>query len=145
MRVDPVALCRGFTIFAVVEIPLPEQTIWPNVESKEFPAKSPKSKKMFSCLPNIVTCISIPTRLKGCTDVSQIAERGFIMWHGLRHSAENPSRALLFPRESQDSNQLGPISLKWFVWLLPKAHDAFVSSRLDPAGKSLSWKLTRPA
>lgn len=91
---------------------------------------------------NIVTYIYIPMRLKRCTDDSQTAERGFVMWRGLRHSAENPSRALAFPRESRDSNQLSPISLKWFVWPLPKAQDGFVGSRLDPVGESLSWKLT---
>lgn len=34
------------------------------------------------------------------------------MWRGLRHSAENPSRARTFPRERKDLNQLSPISPK---------------------------------
>lgn len=35
-------------------------------------------------------------------------------------------------KESQDSNQLSQISLKWFVWFLSKAHDIFLGYCLDP-------------
>lgn len=38
----------------------------------------------------------------------------------------------LISKESQDSNQLGQISLKWFIWFLSMAHDNFLRCCREP-------------
>lgn len=117
------------------------------MECEEFPAKSPKSIKSLQliqfCSPdesvenflhaflNTFTYFPTSLRLKLCTDEFQLVEWGSLscdMGSGI--CLKIPHVLLRFQEGARI--QLSPISPKWLVWLLPKAHNAFVASWLDP-------------